>query len=365
MTQLQGTYPGYLLDGNGVRVSGWGDSSYTASTVAHDQLPMGFNYKANQFLVQQSWLRVEKPIDDKSDDPMFGFRTDAYVGTDYRFLVARGLFSGQLTANYGGPNTYGFDPIEFYAEGYFPQIGRGLDVKVGRFFALFGVETNDAPSSPLPSRSYFVYDPFTYTGSFTTLKLDDAWTVQNGLTLGSDAFINEVDNPTYVGTVKYAPPSGRDSVQVSVVAGWGCYDQARQFSNPQLIDVVFTHKFDQLFSYTLDALAARQDHVSERAENARSLPPGTVDWFGVVQSLSATLGPRLSAVGRLEFFDDCQGQRTSFRGLYAAQSACLAFKPKPWLLLRPEVRDDYNGESRPFQNQHGLATATMDAIVRC
>jgi hypothetical protein len=356
MTQLQGTYPGYLLDGEGVRVYGWSDFSFTASSVGNEQLPMGFNYKANQFLAQQNWLRVEKPIDEKATTPTFGFRTDAFFGSDYRFTVARGLFSGQLTSNDGGPNNYGFDPIAFYAEGYFPQVGRGLDVKVGRFFAQFGVEANDAPSSPLPSKSYlFIYDPFTHTGLLTTLKLDDAWSVQNGLVLGSDVFIHETDNPTYIGSVKWAPPSGRDSVLLSVVVGSGRFDRLHNFNNPQVLDVVYTHKFDQRLSYTVDALFGRQDNVPRL---------GSVNWWGVAQYLNATLAPRLSAVGRVEVFDDSQGQRTGFEGLYVEAAAALVFKPRPWLIIRPEVRCDHNEQSRPFQNHHGLATATLDTIVR-
>ncbi len=63
-------------------------------------------------------------------------------------------------------------------------------------------------------------------------------------------------------------------------------------------------------------------------------------------SLVRVLG-RGGANERLEFFDDVQGQRTGFAGLYTAGTAGLTYKPRPWLWLRPEVRVDYNGESRP------------------
>src|SRR5690349_19363185 len=69
MQSLQGTYPGWLLDGNRVQITGWTDLSYTASSAGHEQLPMGFNYKANQFLVQQNWLRIDRPVDQTSTTP--------------------------------------------------------------------------------------------------------------------------------------------------------------------------------------------------------------------------------------------------------------------------------------------------------
>jgi hypothetical protein len=33
-------------------------------------------------------------------------------------------------------------------------------------------------------------------------------------------------------------------------------------------------------------------------------------------------------------------------------------------VLRPEVRFDYNTESRPFEDKHGVVTAALDMIVR-
>ena len=210
MRSLQGTYPGWLLDGNKIQAYGWSEGSFTASSAAHDQLPMGFNYRANEFLLQQNWLRVERPVDTSATTPTFGFRSDTLLpGSDYRFTVARGLFDRQLTANQGEPATYGVDPVQFYAEGYLPTVGRGLDLKLGRFFCQFGVESIDTTSNALASRSYtFLYNPFTHTGLLGTLKLTDAWSVQSGLVTGSDVFLDPAAVPTFIGSVKYAPPEG-------------------------------------------------------------------------------------------------------------------------------------------------------------
>jgi hypothetical protein len=357
MRSLQGTYPGWLLDGNRIQVSGWTDGSFTASSDAHEQLPMGLNYKANQFLLQANWLRVERTVDQGATTPTFGFRSDTILpGSDYRFLVARGLFSGQLTANKGGPNTYGIDPNQLYAEAYFPQIGRGLDVKVGRFFAQDGAESNAAIDNPLGSRSYcYIYDPFTNTGVQTTLKFTDAWSMMNGLVTGSDIFLDPAARPTYIGGVKWAPPSGRDSVTFSVIVGPGRFEPDRQFNNPEVFDLLYTHKFNDRLNYTLDALFGCQTNVPDL---------GTVTWFTAVNYLSYTLTPRLAGTTRLELFNDSQGQRTGFKGLYTALTTGVTFKATRWLSLRPEVRYDYNGESRPFEGNHGLLTAAMDVLVR-
>src|SRR5262249_13386638 len=161
----------------------WTNFSYTASSDVHEQLPMGFNYKANQFLLQTNWIRLDLPVNPSAATPTFGFRSDTILpGSDYRFLAVRGLLDSQLTAAHGPPATYGIDPIQFYGEAYSPQVARGLDVKIGRFFAVDGAENNDAISNVLGSRSYcYIYDPFTHTGVQATLKLSNVWTIQGGM----------------------------------------------------------------------------------------------------------------------------------------------------------------------------------------
>lgn len=356
MQALDGTAAGRLLDERKVQVYGWSEMSFTASTDSFDQLPMGFNYRANEFLLQQNWLRIERAVDTNAATPTFGFRSDTFLpGSDYRFTIARGLFDGQLTANDGEPNTYGIDPVQFYAEGYFPQIANGLDVKLGRFFAQYGYESIDTTLNALTSRSYlFVDDPFTHTGLLTTLKLTETWSFQNGLVTGSDVFIDPAATPTYIGSIKWAPPNGRDSVLASVIVGSGRFNQAENFNNPQIFDLVYTHRFNDRYSYVLNALFGYQTNVPDI---------GTATWFTFVNYLTYQFTPRLSGTTRLDLFNDADGQRTGFAGLYTTLTAGLLFKPTRSVIFRPEVRYDHNTESRPFEGNHGVFTAVADVIL--
>ncbi len=356
MQALQGTWYGALLDGNRLRVYGWTEASFTGGSAGHDNSPMGFNYRDNQLQVEQHYLRVERTVEPTALTPTFGFRSDTLIGTDYRYTVARGLFSGQLEPVNGRFRAYGFDPVQFYGEAYFPQVGRGLDLKLGRFFSQYGAESTDTTQNLFVSRSYcFIYDPFTHTGLLSTLRLTDAWTVQNGLVTGSDVFIHPAARPTYIGSIKWAPPSARDSILVSVILGPGRFEPERNFNNLQVFDVVYTHKFSDRLNYTADLLFGYQTNVPQI---------GTATWLGSAHYLAYQLTPRLAAVARLDFFDDFQGQRTGFRGLYTALTAGVNFKPRPWLWLRPEVRCDYNDESRPFEGRPALFTAAMDVVLR-
>jgi Putative beta-barrel porin-2, OmpL-like. bbp2 len=358
MKELQGTWSGDLLQTERMQISGWTEGSFTASSAQHNNLPMGFNYRANEFLLQQNWLRIERAVvTSGTTEPTFGFRSDTILpGSDYRFTLARGLFDEQLTARHGLPNIYGIDPIQFYGEAYFPAIANGLDVRVGRFFAIYGVQSIDAVSDALVSHAFgFIYNPFTHTGLLTTTKITNAWTVQAGLVLGSDVFIDPVDTPTFIGNAKWTRSDQRDSVLISVIVGSGRFNQARNFHNPELLDVVYYHQFNARLTYNLDCGLGYTTHVPDL---------GTAKWFWAIHYLTYVFTSRLSGTVRLGSFDDEQGQRTGFSGLYSALTVGLSFRPCKAIILRPEIRYEYNGDSRPYEDKHGLFTATADTIVR-
>lgn len=358
MKTLQGTWTGDLLDGERMSISGWTETNFTGSSVPDNQLPMGFNYLANQFMLQQNWLRFERFIvNTGTTEPTFGFRNDWILpGTDYRFTIARGLFSNQLTANNGQPNLYGFDPVQFYGEAYFPTIGRGLDVKLGRMYCQYGVEAIDAQSNILASHAYtFIYDPFTHTGLMGTLYVTPEWSFQLGIIAGPDVFIDAASSPYGMFSIKWARPGGRNSVLISGLYGSGRFNVAENFNNPNIIDMVYVHTFNSRLTYSLDTLFGYQTNVPNI---------GTATWFSFVNYLTWRFTPRLTGTTRMEFFDDVNGNRTGFPGLYTAGTAGLNFQLRKGIICRPEIRYDYNDESRPFQGRHDVLTAAADVIWR-
>jgi hypothetical protein len=83
-----------------------------------------------------------------------------------------------------------------------------------------------------------------------------------------------------------------------------------------------------------------------------------------VNYLTFDFTPKLSGTARLEFWDDPRGERTNFPGLYTALTAGLNYHPWKAVMFRPEIRYDYNDQSRAFEGQHGLLTAAADLILR-
>lgn len=357
MKLLQGTAPGIGMETERIRMYGWVDMSYTASSDAKTNLPMAQDYVANDFLLQQFWLRFERAVvTSGTSSPSFGWRIDQFFGSDYRFTLPRGLLDDQLTGSDGRPNRYGYDPVQFYAEAYFPTIGAGMDLKVGRFFAQYGVESIPSIDNFFESHVYtYQYDPFTQMGILATTKLNDTWSYQLGLVNGNDVFINPADSPYGIGSVKWAAPTRPDTVLVSWVLGSGRYNASRDFHNPEIVDFIYTRKLNARTNYVFEALYGCTYNVPEI---------GFANWNGIVNWLYYDFTPRLTGGVRLEFFDDAQGDRTGYKGLYTDFTAGVNFRLRKDIVFRPELRTDVNDQSRPFEGHNSLFTACADLIVR-
>ena len=357
MNALQGTWYGSILNDERLQISGWTDASFTASSDRNTNYPQGFNDRANDFLLQQNWIRIDRAVvTTGTTEPTFGFRSDWIIGSDYRYTLPRGLFNSQLTSDNGQPNLYGVDPVQFYAEAYFPTVANGLDVKVGRFVSLYGVEPIAAVDNALLSHSFNdVFNPFTHTGVLSTLQLTDVWTVQAALVTGSDVFIAPGMSPTFTGSVKWAPPNGNDSVLFCAIVGKGRFDQEHNLNNPDFFDLVYTHNFNPRLHFALETSVGFTDNVPEI---------GTAYWGAAVSYLTYDFTPRLSGTVRLGFFDDEEGERTGFPGLYTSLTTGLNFRPRRDLIIRPELRWNDNDESAAFENHHELFTAACDVIFR-
>jgi hypothetical protein len=384
MRELQGTSPGWCLDGNRMALSGWVEGSYNFSSVAPSNLPLGWNDLANDFMLQQTWFRLERTVvSGGTTEPTFGFRLDLLYGTDYRYTLPRGLWNSQLAAADGvHQNNYGVDLVESYAEAFFPTIFRGLDVKAGRFYTPWGVESNEAVSAPFWSRSYALTNsPFTNLGLFATATIDPKWTVQAGLVNGNDVWLDAAEEARFLGTVKYTQPGGRNTVTFATSLGRGKFNAGSP--NPEAtfgtanepagrnnyndFDVVYTHAFSPVLSYTLEAVYGYQYGVPANVTGGiikQDALSGTAHWGSVVQYLFYTVSPRLTAQARFELFDDFEGQRTGFEGLFTVVTTGLVFRLRKDVVFKPELRYDYNGYSRPFEGNHGLFTAGTDVILR-
>jgi hypothetical protein len=388
MKILQGTLPGTAMYDHRQRIWGWTTASFTPSTSTVDNnLPVVWNDRANRALLNQNWLRYEQSVlTSGTTSPTWGFRVDAVYGSDYRWMLPRGFLNSQLDNFNGNINTNGFDSPSHYLEVYVPTIAQGLDIKVGRFFTPFGYESLETISSPLVSKAYGFnwFPPFTHVGGLATLTINPRWTAQLGLVNGNDVYIGDPSEELRaLATLKYTHPNKRDVITFGTSIGRGKFNQGEPYNpatyglmtepagrnNINVFDLVWTHVVNSRVNYACELGYGYQTNVPANVPGgiiSEGATEGTAHWAHICHYLLINLTQRTTGVVRFELFDDFEGQRTGFEGLYTAVTLGVQYKPYPWLMFRPEIRYDYNGYSMPFSNgtSHDLFTAGMDLTVR-
>src|ERR1039458_3688713 len=167
------------------KIYGWIDPTLNFSNSAHNNAPEANDDYSNRLELNQIVLYAERLPDSVQREHMdWGYHLTALYGTDYRFTIAKGYLSGQLLNDH---HQYGFDPTLEYVDVYIPQVAQGMNLRLGRFISVPGIEAQLAPNNYIFSHSLlYAIDPFTDTGLMATVKLNDQWLVQLGITAGHD-----------------------------------------------------------------------------------------------------------------------------------------------------------------------------------
>ena len=380
MRELQGTWLGAMLDDERMYVYGWLQGSYNASSAAETNTTVTWNERANKFLLQQAWTRIGRSVvTSGTTEPTVGFQVDILAGSDYRYTMVRGLWNSQLLNAEGVQSLYGVDLPQAYVNLYVPTLFRGVEFRVGRVYCPWGVESIEAPSTPLPTHSYAFNwcPPFTHCGIGAYITLSPEWSTMLMATNGNDVFFGDPSAEwRFVGNVKWTQPGGgRNTVQVSTSVGRGKFNANEVFAAPtfatitepggrnniNVFDVVWTHLFNSRLSYNLEGIYGYQTNVPALANAAGG---GTAHWWSAAHYLFCTMSSQITGIARFETFDDVQGQRTGFEGLYVSSTLGCAYKPAKDVIIRPEIRYDYNLQNRPFEGKHGILVGTVDLVLR-
>ena len=142
----------------------------------------------NSIQLDQAVVYFERlPDTVQTDHVDWGFRLANLYGLDYRYTTAKGVFSQQLLSHASG-QLYGYDPVMYYFDLYVPHIGKGTDIRIGRYISLPDIEAQLAPNNYTYSHSItYTYDCYTQQGVNITTKLSDHWTVQAGISAGCES----------------------------------------------------------------------------------------------------------------------------------------------------------------------------------
>jgi len=355
------------------KLYGWIDPTLNFSTSTHSNAPEANDVYANRFQLNQLVLYAERLPDSVQRDHIdWGYHLTALYGTDYRFTTAKGYGASQWVNNH---HEYGFDPTLEYVDVYIPQVAQGMNVRLGRFISVPGIEAQLAPNNYIFSHSLlYAIDPFTDTGLIATVKLNDQWLVQVGITAGHDvAFWTPDAKPSGTACVSYTTKSVNDNLYACAN---GINDAKYAYNNLQQYDATWYHKFSKTwhmateawYMYELDVPAVGGTIQPERGANAAYCLTGeqrcTAPEYAVVNFLQKELSTHNSLSFRSDFLDDKKGQRTGYATRYSENTIMWCHWIGTTIQIRPELRFERAWDRKAYDNgrYQNQFTAASDLI---
>jgi Putative beta-barrel porin-2, OmpL-like. bbp2 len=341
------------------KIYGWLDPTFNVSTSSDSNAPVGNDLYSNRVELNQAVLYIERLPDSVQRDHFdWGFHLTGLYGTDYRYTTNKGYFSSQLIKDH---HQYGFDPSLEYADLYFPHVAQGMNLRIGRYISIPGIEAQLSPNNYIFSHSLlYVIDPFTDTGVLATIKLDDQWLVQLGITAGHDVAPWTTDaKPSGTACVSYTTKSVNDNFYVCAN---GINSGKYAFDNLQQYDITWYHRFtkslhmasETWYMYQRDVPSVDGSIAPEPGTNGAHCLPGelrcTAPEYAAVNYLNKELSPHDFISFRSDYLDDKKGQRTGYATRYSENTLMWGHWIGSTIQLRPELRFDHAWDRKAYNN---------------
>ena len=359
------------------KLYGWFDPSANGSTSTHRNTPVANDLYANRFELNQAVLYLERLPDSVQRDHIdIGYHLTALYGTDYRYTTNKGYFSSQLLDH---NRQYGFDPSLEYIDIYLPHVAQGMNIRVGRFISIPGIEAQLSPNNYLFSHSLlYSVDPFTDTGALATIKLSDQWLIQLGVTVSHDVAPWTADaKPSADVCVSYTTHSVNDNFYLCAN---GINDGVYAFNNTQQYDATWYHRFSKTIHMATETYVMYQRDVPavdpviaapitpETGTNGAFCHSGQIRCFApeyaVDNYINKELSPHRYLSFRTDFLNDKKGQRTGVQTRYSENTLSFNQWIGSTIQLRPELRFDHAWDHPAYDNgaHKNQFTAAADLV---
>jgi hypothetical protein len=348
----------------GMNISTSRTGEYANAPAAYDQIP-------NTVQIDQLTLYFERTPDTIQTDHFdWGFRFTSLYGLDYRFTTAEGYLSQQLLnnpkANGTIGNKYGYDPVMAYVDLYFPHVAEGMDVRIGRYISLPDIEAQLAPNNYTYTHSLtYTYDCYTQTGVNASIKLNNHWTTQFGISGACEA-APWAKNSQLTGNacLAYTWATGIDQIYICANSlNNGKYN----YNNLDAYYFTWYHKFgkspwhidwETWYQYMKDTPNVLNPKAAsllvENSNGALCSNLGELTCFAPEYAsllyLNRQFGKRDFVTFRAETLDDLKGQRTGYRTLYSENTISWNHWIGSTVVFRPEIRYDHSYDVAAFDS---------------
>ncbi len=307
-----------------ITLSGFVDTSYTYSFNHPDSgktTGRVFDTEANSFNLQAAKIALEKL---PASTGGVGFRTDLLIGDDAKVIKPYGW------------NTDDVNLEQAYLDILAP-IGKGLDIKAGKFVTLAGAEVIESKDNWNFTRSMlFGYAiPFTHTGLRVSYPVLNTLTAYFGVNNGWDDIKDNNKGKTIESALAWSP---KDWLSFNLAGYYGPEEQGNNHSNRALVDFVATYKpFEKLTLKLNTDYAQEQDLVADGK---------SATWSGVAGYVRYDFNDKWSLSNRTEFFSDPDGVRltSGTPADYWENTSTLELRPYKNLITRLEYRYDMSSQ---------------------
>jgi len=356
-----------------IQIYGWANAGFNFSTSTQEvggkyaNAPMGYNQIPNSFQLDQVTLYVERTPDTVQTDHFdWGFRMTNLYGLDYRFTTAQGYFSQQLLqtkANGTLGNQYGYDPVMFYIDLYFPHVFEGMILRLGRYISLPDIEAQLAPNNYTYLHSLtYTYDCYTQTGANATIKFSSFFSFQAGVSPGCDT---AAWKPSSQLTLNFCEQFEWRAAQDNVYVCENSINSGNYgYNNLAAYYVTWYHKINSKWHTASESwyqYESKTPNIFNPAAASLLITNANGAWCKTAQQLTCyapewsvlnytnrQLGAHDSISFRNEFFDDLRGQRTGVKGRYLESGISWNHWIGSTIVFRPELNWAHNMDNVVF-----------------
>jgi len=169
-------------------IGGWLEQGFTTNrgnptnpVAGAGNLPAAFNYRNDEYMLNQFYLYAGRETADYLCGWDFGWRVDLLYGEDYIFAQSIGLETddagyNRWNAGAGGGGIAGTARLGLaMPQAYVDLAYNDLTLRIGHFYTIIGFETVAAPDNFFYSHAYTMLygEPFTHTGALLSWQCGD------------------------------------------------------------------------------------------------------------------------------------------------------------------------------------------------
>jgi hypothetical protein len=247
---------------------------------------------------------------------------------------------------------------------YFPHVAEGMNLRVGRYISIPGIEAQLTPNNYMFSHSLlYAVDPFTDTGVLATIQVSDQLIVQAGVSGSHDVALWTADaKPAFTGCVSYTTKSVDNNFYLCAN---GINDGAYAFNNLQMYDGTWYHRFGKTWHIATEMYGMYQLGVpSVNGASGSIAPEKGTNGANCRVGLQRCIAPEWAAVNyvnkqlsghdfisfRSDFLNDKKGQRTGYAGRLSEGTLMYSHWLGSTVQLRPEIRFDHAWDRRTYDD---------------